>query len=371
MKTPLPALATLLTALVLTTMLSGCSNDPVTGFTQLEVDFAGSRAAGDQVVRVAVPFNADDRPTEPIYASHDAKHPDFYSAFDQLADGLGSAALQYEVNFDPRYGPFLSSIGGKPNATEEAFWEMSVNGQVATAGMGDVELSKDDKVTWHLTVFQAVPRFDTTSLVQAAAPAPGQEALRSLSGTLAPGVTLSARLVDGQRIRILEPVVEGTTWSLDVQAPYGQSEVQVTADDGETTQRLVIPLVRLAEATLEVKYTAAVPPHAATSDVVAYDPDAFASASMYEGKDAAHPGIANVHDLMVTWTAQTGTPIVYDYFDGLGFSPSSFDGIGQPVSASAPPYWCFKVNGQSSSFGITLQPVAPGDVVTWEYGACA
>ena len=45
--------------------------------------------------------------------------------------------------------------------------------------------------------------------------------------------------------------------------------------------------------------------------------------------------------------------------------------VGQPLTSSAPPYWCYKLNGATADLGISLQTMAPGDVVTWEYAGCA
>ena len=84
-----------------------------------------------------------------------------------------------------------------------------------------------------------------------------------------------------------------------------------------------------------------------------------------------HPPHATVHDLMVAWSTATGKAIDYSFFDGLGFSPDKIDGVGQPLTSAAPPYWCYTLNGAHAEFGISLQQLNPGDVVAWDYGACA
>lgn len=166
-------------------------------------------------------------------------------------------------------------------------------------------------------------------------------------------------------------VLQAGAWTLAVPVAGGRTNLTVTAEAGVGTAQATVLAVRLLSATLEVLYTSAVPPHPDVADLVWYDPDGYASAPSYEGTTMAHPPHANVHDLMVSWSIATGKDIVYSYFDGLGFSPDKIDGVGQPLTSAAPPYWCYEVNGQTADFGISLQELNEGDVVTWEYGACA
>jgi hypothetical protein len=114
-----------------------------------------------------------------------------------------------------------------------------------------------------------------------------------------------------------------------------------------------------------------VPPRAPIRDIVWYDPDELASAPLYNGTSATHPPTANVHDLMVAWERQSGKAIDYSAPTSFGFGVDAIDGVGQPLTSSAPPYWCYTLNGQTAELGISAQELAPGDIVTWEYAGCA
>lgn len=205
------------------------------------------------------------------------------------------------------------------------------------------------------------------------APQPTQNETVTLTGTIdQPARLLVTSAVDGVATELARvDVAQDGAWSLAVPVAGGRTNLTVTAETGAETAQATVLAVRLLSATLEVLFTAAVPPHPDVADLVWYDPDGHASAPAYEGTTMAHPPHANVHDLMVSWSTATGKEIVYSYFDGLGFSPDEIDGVGQPLTSTAPPYWCYTVNGATADFGISLQELNAGDVVTWEYGACA
>ncbi len=201
-------------------------------------------------------------------------------------------------------------------------------------------------------------------LLTVSALAPTQNETVTLTGTLNGPAQLSVGGLTAQ-------MTEGA-WSLVVPLTFGHTNLTVVADNGKTTASTKVVAVRLASATFAVKYTAAIPPHAASSDTVWYDPDGRASAFMYTANKTEHPPIASVHDVMVSWTQQTGKRIEYSYSTTYqAFSVSAIDGTGQPLTASAPPYWCYKLNGATADLGLTLQPVAPGDAIVWEFAGCA
>jgi hypothetical protein len=204
----------------------------------------------------------------------------------------------------------------------------------------------------------------TAPLLTVDPPAPTQADLLMLTGTIDRAARLS---VTGA-----EPIeaVAGP-WMVHLALEPGRTPVTVTADDGSATTQVQVVAVRLASATFEAKFTMAVPPHSDISDLVWYDPDELASAPLYNGSAATHPPTANVHDLMVTWERQTGKVIEYSAPASFGFGVDKVDGVGQPLSSSAPPYWCYTLNGESAELGISAQELMPGDVVTWEYGGCA
>ena len=156
-------------------------------------------------------------------------------------------------------------------------------------------------------------------------------------------------------------------WSFAFPLDFGHSNLTVIADDGQGSVRVDVVAIRLASATMEVVYTAAIPPHAPSTHTVWYDPEAFASAALYEDAGVEHPPIATIHDVMVTWTQQTGIAIEYGGPGSFGFSVNKIDGVGQPLTASAPPYWGYEVNGATAPLGITSMEAHPGDAIQWEY----
>ncbi len=95
------------------------------------------------------------------------------------------------------------------------------------------------------------------------------------------------------------------------------------------------------------------------------------SAPAYAEQGAQHPGFPIIHDLMAAWETATGNTVEYAWSDSFGaYSVNRINGAGNPVTASLPPWWCYKVNGERVELGISLQPIAPGDVVSWDLGAC-
>lgn len=208
-----------------------------------------------------------------------------------------------------------------------------------------------------------------TGMSSSTAPLPLILTIAPLAATQNETITITGTVSRAAQVSIGAQSVEAaSSWSLTVALEFGQTNLTVTADDGQTTVQKSVLAVRLASATMEVVYTAAIPPHPSTNHVVWYDPDAFASKPMYDAAGATHPGIANIHDVMVTWTAQTGIPIVYGGPGEFGFEPQKFDGVGQPLSAAAPPYWLYEVNGETAPLGITSMEAHPGDAIYWHYG---
>lgn len=193
--------------------------------------------------------------------------------------------------------------------------------------------------------------------------APTREAIVTLQGTVSQAARVSAASA-------AQDVTAGA-WTLDIPLDPGQTTLVVTADTGEQTQRASVIAVRLVAATFEARYTMAAPPHPTDRAEVWYDPDGMASAFLYEGTGTTHPPHATVHDLMVTWEVQESKTVTYSHSEAFGFGVERIEGVGQPLTASAPPYWCYKLNGSSPDLGITLQAISPGDVVVWEYAGCA
>ncbi|HUR25941.1 MAG TPA: DUF4430 domain-containing protein [Candidatus Thermoplasmatota archaeon] len=195
-------------------------------------------------------------------------------------------------------------------------------------------------------------------------PAPTQAETATVTGSLNHDARVS---IDGG------PSIDATAgrWTLASQPlPFGHTPAKVRIEDGTHSVVVNVTFVRLASGTFEALYTA-YPMHDDISSLVWYDPGVLAASPLYEGKGTARAATFSVHDFMEAWSAQTTREIDYSYSESFGFGVNRIDGIGQPLDSSAPPYWCYKLNGESADLGISLQPMAPGDVVTWEYAGCA
>ncbi|MHB1261736.1 MAG: DUF4430 domain-containing protein [Thermoplasmatota archaeon] len=195
-------------------------------------------------------------------------------------------------------------------------------------------------------------------------PAPTQGETATVTGSVNKEATIS--LDGGPSID-----VQAGRWSLESQAlAYGTTATKLRVEDGVHSVVTNVTFVRLASGTFEAKYTA-YPVHDDTSHVVWYDPSVLASLPQYEGRATPRAATFSVHDFMAAWTAQTSREIEYSYNEAFGFGVDKIDGVGQPLDSSAPPYWCYKLDGSSPDLGISLQPMEPGQVVTWEYAGCA
>lgn len=340
--------------------ISGCTSGSAT--THLEVHFLGK--ADD--VSADVSSDLSSRPTAERYKADRIPHPDGYTAHDQLEDwskdqGGNYTATAFNSSFGAGY--FLGSIAGVSTDGASAYWSLSVNGLASDVGMSEVVLKDGDVVTWTYTAVPSGGNTTTSDFLRVDPVQPTQADSVTLSGQVERDATVSIR--NGPSVQAAKGA-----WTLKVPlADYGQTRATLVADDGAATQAVDLVLVRLASATFETKYTA-YPAHEDGSDTVWFDPSVHASLPMYDGKEAPRTDQYSVHDLMVDWTAQTGTAIEYGYSESFGFSVSKIDGVGQPVDAALPPYWCYKVDGATADFGISLQPLQPGQTVTWEYAGC-
>ncbi|MGB1698218.1 MAG: DUF4430 domain-containing protein [Thermoplasmatota archaeon] len=174
-------------------------------------------------------------------------------------------------------------------------------------------------------------------------------------------------LVSVQQQDVVLFSAEGQGFSIPLSLAYGANAFQLRLDDGTTTESDEVLIHRLAHGTLSVSY-GGYPGQADHTDDLLFDMS-YQSAPAYEGQDVAHPGYTTVHDFMVAWEAETGHVVEYAYSNSLGYSVSTINGIGSPLSA-APPYWLYTVNGESPDLGISGQAFQPGDVIAWCLGTC-
>lgn len=158
-------------------------------------------------------------------------------------------------------------------------------------------------------------------------------------------------------------------WNVTIDLAPGQTLLNVTVDNGQDSRTAQHTVVREVAGTVNMVYNG-YPGASDSTDEIWINPDAHASAGHYEAEGAQHPGFANVHDLLVAWESQTGGTIDYGWSESFGFSVSQINGAGNPVTASAPPWWCYEIEGRDSILGITLEPFEPGMVMTWDLGTC-
>jgi hypothetical protein len=341
---------------------AGCADGATT--THVEVRFAGQATDVD----ADVASDLSSRPSAPAYSQAGIAHVDGYTAHDQLQDWKESGGLDFTAeSFNGSFGAgfFLTSLGGVAADGSSAYWSLSINGEASDVGMSDAILRDGDTVTWTYTTVGALASNDPDPIgVTVDPPAPTQGETVTVTGSVNHPARVS---IDGG------PSIEAKAgrWTLVSQpVAFGRTAAVVRVDDGVHSVAVDVTFIRLASGTFEALYTA-YPLHDYIRDVVWYGPGILASLPQYEGKATARATTYSVHDFMAAWTTATAREIEYTYSESFGFGVSKVDGVGQPISSSAPPYWCYKVNGQSADLGISLQPMQPGDVITWEYGGCA
>jgi hypothetical protein len=155
---------------------------------------------------------------------------------------------------------------------------------------------------------------------------------------------------------------------------FGHNDFVVTVSAPGFQQRITKTIVRLASTRLDIDYGVFHPaahgmPRSEGFDLW-IDVDARPSAPAYAAQGIANMDGFSAHDQLVVFEQLTGKKVVVEYFPSFqGFGVNKIDGAGSPVSSDAPPWWCYTVNGESAD-GISIQPVAPGDVVAWTLGSC-
>lgn len=343
--------------------LAGCSG--ATGaVTHLEVRFSGQGTDVTYDLR----SDLDARPTQAQYDRDGVPHPDAYTAHDQLEDWSRETRKTYATSSFPDTGfgagYFLTGLDGVNADGASAYWSLSVNGQESSQGMSQARVAEGDTVTWTYTLVDAGARLDPNPLgATVDPPAATQTETATISGSVDQPATIS---LDGG------PSIEVAAGRWNLTSPplaYGPNPTKLRIEDGVHAIVRDVVFVRLANATINAVFTAS-PGREDLGHVVWFDPSRLASAPMYEGTDADRATTYSVHDLMVDWTTQTGTQVTYGGPGAFGFSVDAIDGVGQPLDSSLPPYWCYTLNGESATLGISLQTVAPGDVVVWEYSTC-
>jgi hypothetical protein len=192
-----------------------------------------------------------------------------------------------------------------------------------------------------------------------------------ISGTVNREVQVEARA--GPRFDAPFHVIAANgSFSMEFDFWPGATEFQIHARDLQTGESdvAVVTVNVLAKAQVRIDYGSASERETA-NDTVWVNLVDFGAQAQYDEQGAAHPSFVNVHDALATWEKQYGQVIEYGYSeDKQSFSISTIDGEGNPVSAAAPPWWCYSVDGDGSVKGITLERFKPDSIIFWRLGEC-
>lgn len=181
----------------------------------------------------------------------------------------------------------------------------------------------------------------------------------NVTGSLDLRITANGTQVHAGRL-----VDENRTWNLTLDP--GRTSIVAESSQG----RRSLEAVSLVRTGLEIDYCHFHPSSPTARKVdrfdVWIDMDSRPSRKEYEAASAKRPDRFNAHDQIRQWSTETRTPIVVAYHASLeGFSLDKVDGVGNPVTAAAPPYWLLYKNGEESPVGMTLLPVRGGDRIAW------
>lgn len=202
------------------------------------------------------------------------------------------------------------------------------------------------------------------------APSTKAESLTLFVNTTGP---ISATILVNGTETFRGPVDADRTWNIPL--VFGVNAIDVTAVAPSVSLTESIHVVRLGATTLRMNYGVWHPSYQGSQHVEDYeiwiDLSSRPSAGQYEKAGGTHVDFFTAHDQLFVFETITGKHVEYSYSASFqGFSVSRIDGAGSPVSASSPPWWCYTVNGDSNTNGISIQPIVPGDAVVWTLGSC-
>lgn len=175
------------------------------------------------------------------------------------------------------------------------------------------------------------------------------------------GSLLDSRVVDGSH-----------GWNLTL--PFGRRNLSVSFEAPGLFQHHNLTLTRLGLTRLRIDYGPYHPSYPGApwkeQHEIWIDIDDRPSAAQYAAVNAKHKDAFVAHDQLVLYEGLTGKKVEYRWYPSFQqFAVDRIDGAGNPVSSSAPPWWCYKLNGRFAD-GISIQVVRPGDLVEWNLGTC-
>lgn len=151
------------------------------------------------------------------------------------------------------------------------------------------------------------------------------------------------------------------SWSASLELKPGLNAITVAADAGAVHETATLDVVRVMPFSVQVTYRGDIGMED-RNDTFWFDITARLSrqSGAYDGCSQQHPGHANVHDALIGWTLATGHGVTYGDCGDFGVSVEAIEGH------ESPGFWCYEINGEAAEFGITLQEVSAGDVVSWD-----
>jgi len=164
-----------------------------------------------------------------------------------------------------------------------------------------------------------------------------------------------------------ETVSGEKTWVVPLD--HGQTALNVSVEAAQVRRSENLTLVRLGATTLRIDYCYYHPSSPTARKAHDYtiwiDVDSRPSEPLYRSANATHIDEFTAHDQLYLFEQLTKIPVEVQYFPSFqGFAVNKIDGVGNPVTSSAPPYWLYKVNG-SDATGMSLQVIEPADRVVW------
>lgn len=160
---------------------------------------------------------------------------------------------------------------------------------------------------------------------------------------------------------------DNRTWNLTLDA--GRTAIRLEASSPAAGSVWWLNATRLVRTKLEIDYChfhPSTPNRKVDRYDVWIDLGARPSQPEYQAAKAGRPDAFNAHDQLRQWSNESRVAIQVSYHASLeGFALDKVDGVGNPVTVAAPPYWLLYRNGESAEVGMTLLRVRPNDEIAW------
>lgn len=196
------------------------------------------------------------------------------------------------------------------------------------------------------------------------------------SQTREPWIVVFANVTGTVNLRVL---LNGTLWfqgtvrdaeqELNLSLSPGRTPVFFEAASSSARRSETLVATRLGLTRLEVDYChfhPSTPNRKADRYEVWIDVDARPSLGEYSMASVKHPDRFTAHDQIRQWANETRIPVATSFHASQGgFAVDRIDGVGNPATSAAPPYWLLSKNGEDVGTGMTALAVRPGDSLRW------